>query len=605
MIGQLIGASSYDIGHIGMGLNGGGVAFLGVVGDDFKGGGCTGVTRPVGDLFAVDYVAHEIGHQFGGDHTFEGTAGSCAGNIGSATSVEPGSGVTVMAYAGICATDNLQPHSDPYFSQRSIDEISGYVGASLGSNSEVQTVSLTGFAPGGSFRLTYNGQQSALISRGVNYTAAAVKAAIQAIPGFSGTVTVRSWDGASTAIDDTGFSVSFSGALANVDVPALGLTGATGFVGETTQGGPVRNGGTASATGNRAPVVDTPAAFTIPRRTPFSLTGSATDADGDTLTYLWEQNDAGAGKSLVSNTKSVGPLFRVFGTAAAVSPDDTLLSPSPGENAAGTSPTRDFPDLAQVAADNTNAASGSCPAPGPEPVAAAIVDCYSEFLPAAAYAGALHFRLTARDGHPAAGGVGHDDTTLTLTPAAGPFRVTSQASASTVDAGTPLTVTWSVAGTAAAPVSAANVRITMSTDGGLTFGKLVTPSTPNDGSQVVFLPDADSAQARIRISGVGNVFFDVNRANFTVTPGAPVVTNDAPGGGAIAQPGQALSAPVTISATDAGHARLVADRDGGGPAGRAHARPRLRVAGLGDPGHAHVDDRRPDERARRGPTRSR
>ena len=167
--------------------------------------------------------------------------------------------------------------------------------------------------------MTYNGQQSPLISRGVNYTAAAVKAAIQAIPGFTGTVTVRSWDGASTTIDDTGFSVSFSGALANVDVPALGLTGATGFVGETTQGGPVRNGGTASATGNRAPVVDTPAAFTIPRRTPFSLTGSATDADGDTLTYLWEQNDAGAGKSLVSNTKSFGPLFRVFGTAAAVS----------------------------------------------------------------------------------------------------------------------------------------------------------------------------------------------------------------------------------------------------------------------------------------------
>lgn len=122
VIGQLIGAPSYDVGHLGLGVSGGGIAYLGVAGGDFKAGGCTGVSQPIGDLFAVDYVAHEIGHQFGADHTFNGLAGACGSNIGG-PSVEPGSGATVMAYAGICATDNLQGHGDPYFSQRSIDDI--------------------------------------------------------------------------------------------------------------------------------------------------------------------------------------------------------------------------------------------------------------------------------------------------------------------------------------------------------------------------------------------------------------------------------------------------------------------------------------------------
>ena len=72
----------------------------------------------------------------------------------------------------------------------------------------------------------------------------------------------------------------------------------------------------------------------------------------------------------------------------------------------------------------TNAATGPCPASD--------ITCFSEFLPTASYANALHFRLTARDG---VGGVSHADTTLTLARAAGPFRLTSQPPAS-VDAGT-------------------------------------------------------------------------------------------------------------------------------------------------------------------------
>src|SRR5262245_19510297 len=64
VIGQIIGASNYDIGHLALGQPGGGVANLGVVGGSNKAGGCTGVPTPVGDLYAIDYVAHEMGHQF-------------------------------------------------------------------------------------------------------------------------------------------------------------------------------------------------------------------------------------------------------------------------------------------------------------------------------------------------------------------------------------------------------------------------------------------------------------------------------------------------------------------------------------------------------------
>src|SRR5450830_1567240 len=183
--GLLAGAGNFDVGHIALGLNGGGIASQGVVGASGKAQGCTGVPTPVGDYFAVDYVAHELGHQFAGNHTFNGTNGSCTGgNRNPDTSVEPGSGSSIMAYAGICGTDNLQPHSDPYWSQRSFDEITTYTSGVETNVNEVQMGVLSNFNTNGQqFQLQYNGNNSPAIIRGTNYTVAGLKAAVETLTG--------------------------------------------------------------------------------------------------------------------------------------------------------------------------------------------------------------------------------------------------------------------------------------------------------------------------------------------------------------------------------------------------------------------------------------
>jgi len=523
--GLLAGASNFDIGHIALGLNGGGVASLGVVGGNFKAQGCTGVPTPVGDYFAVDYVAHEMGHQFSGNHTFNGANGSCTGgNRNPETSVEPGSGSSIMAYAGICGPDNLQPHSDPYWSQRSFDEIVAYTSGPEEDLNEVQQVVLRGFSNSSQqFQLRWNGKLSAPIVRGNGLTAARIKTAIQAIEGWpaGGVVTVAS-------VTNAGFTATFSGQLAGTNVAPLEIVncsaGCSGFVGEITAGGPTNRRGKLTATGNVAPVVTAPQGYTIPVRTPFALTGSATDGDGDALTYMWEQNDRGGddGVDLLSNGKVSGPLFRQFGERAIVTSTGTIQYNSPGENHTTADPTRVFPDIAQILANNTNAETGACPTPAATPTAADI-DCYSEFLPTSAYRGvpgenanpaALNFRLTARDGQ---GGVASANTKLTLAPNAGPFRVTSHNAATTVAGGSTQTVTWSVANTNAAPVNTANVRITLSVDGGKTFPHVLAASTPNTGSKAVTLPPVATSTGRIKVEAIGNVFFDVSNANVRIT----------------------------------------------------------------------------------------
>ena len=248
-------------------------------------------------------------------------------------------------------------------------------------------------------------------------------------------------------------------------------------------------------TGNSVPTVDAGSDVTIPAKTPFFLTAAGSDADGDTLTYNFDQRDGGTLSALDKPEISAGPLFRSF--------------------LPRTERTSFFPRLSEVAKGNTNQ-NGQCAAPDGKREKAL---CWSQFLVPAGTSRALNFRATVRDNSAAGGGVNSDDTVVKVAGAAGPFTLTAPNGGGTLSGAT--TVTWAVGGTAAAPVSAATVSVRMSTDGGLSFPTELLADTPNDGSQSVTLSNVNSSKVRLMVhsgdftSGAG--FFDISNANFTTT----------------------------------------------------------------------------------------
>lgn len=357
-INARIGIANYDIGHV-FSTGGGGIASLGSPCTNRKAQGVTGSATPVNDPFTIDYVAHEMGHQFGANHTQNN---NCQRN--SPTAMEPGSASTIMGYAGIC-NPNVQNNSHDYFHAISLNEIANFV-------------------------------------------------------------------------------VTGAGATCGTNV----------------------------AIENSKPFVSVPrTSYSMPVSTAFYLWANGSDADGDALTYTWEQTDSQTATMPPQASNATGPAFR-------------SLPPS-------SSPVRYFPDL--LRRYNT-----------------------WEVLPSVTRT--MRFRCTVRDNNPLGGCTHEANVQLNFTTAAGPF-VVSHPNTSQVDwkVGTRQTVTWDVANTDIAPVNCATVNILLSSDGGATYPDTLASGVPNDGSYEITVPNRTGTRTRVMVVANDHIFFDVSNFNFRIS----------------------------------------------------------------------------------------
>lgn len=363
-------AQKYDVGHVFARFLGGdalGVGSLNSICTQLKGRGCSAGFPPYGDDFLAT-IGQEIGHQWSGLHTWN----SCDGQTEPFSGVErcePGSGSTIMSYAGACGSDNVQNVTDLYYQACSIRGIRDFV---------------------------ENGQGSTC-----------------------------------------GFTL---------------------------------------ATTNTAPMVSIPYTngFFIPIGTPFELHGSATDADGDVLTYIWDEIDRGPMTPLGTPVGS-SPLFRSY------EPDTAGY-------------VRTFPRINAVVTGVTNK---------------------TEVLPT--YSRDLTFALVARDNRTGGGGIAFDTVSFRSTDQAGPFKIVSPNNSTvTWHPGEYQVVTWEVANTDQSPVNCKLVNIRLSINGGFKSPILLAENVPNNGKACILVPDNLSPLARVRVDAADNVFFDISNQNFKI-----------------------------------------------------------------------------------------
>ncbi|MEL7122059.1 MAG: reprolysin-like metallopeptidase [Bacteroidota bacterium] len=216
--------------------------------------------------------------------------------------------------------------------------------------------------------------------------------------------------------------------------------------------------------------------FHIPISTPFKLEADANDADGDSLTYCWEQFDRGPINVLPGQPTGNVPLFR---------------SLPPEEN-----PTRFFPELDRVIRNRTDR---------------------SEVLPD--YSRDLTFRCTVRDNHPNAGATAMAEIAFRSTDTAGPFLVTAPNDGTeSWEAGSFQPITWDVANTNGGLVDCQYVNILLSVDGGETYPYTLAVNTPNDGLANVSIPNIETGTARIMVEAADNIFYDLSNRDFDITP---------------------------------------------------------------------------------------